>query len=87
MLQNSKVFLRVVHIYIIAMKKKYYVNTKEQVNGDHEVHEEGCIYMPGLENRRLLGEFSNCHDAVNEAKKFLSQVNGCIYCSTPCHTG
>ncbi len=44
------------------MKKSYYVNNNQQPNGDHEVHVEGCIYMPG--NRKYLGEFDNCKDAV-----------------------
>jgi hypothetical protein len=25
---------------------KYYVNKNKQSNGDHEVHKEGCNYMP-----------------------------------------
>lgn len=28
---------------------KYYVNQREQVNGDHEVHKLGCSYMPSEE--------------------------------------
>jgi hypothetical protein len=66
--------------------KKYYVNKNRQANGDHEVHEEGCRYMPGAENRIYLGEFSSCHGAVTEAKKHYTQVNGCRTCSNPCHT-
>jgi hypothetical protein len=64
----------------------YYVNKKSQSNGDHEVHVSGCIYLPSQENRRYLGEFSNCRDAVNEAKKTYKQSNGCYYCSAACHT-
>lgn len=67
--------------------KKYYVNDKAQSNGDHEVHDEYCRYLPAVQNRTYLGEFSNCHNAVREAKKHYSQVNGCYYCSRPCHTG
>jgi hypothetical protein len=63
---------------------RYYVNRNAQANGDHEVHREGCAYMPT--NRIDLGLFSNCHDAVREAKKHYSQVNGCAYCSPACHT-
>lgn len=66
------------------MKKKYYVNNNAQPNGDHEVHREGCTYMPS--NRKYLGEFSNCKDAVVEARKTHSNVNGCYYCSNECHT-
>lgn len=66
--------------------KKYYVNKKAQSNGDHEVHHEDCIFLPSLENRKYLGLFSSCDGAVKEAKKDYSKANGCIRCSTSCHT-
>ena len=65
----------------------YYVNKRAQSNGDHEVHEETCRYLPTIENRMYLGNFSNCRDAVSEAKKSYSRANGCLTCSTSCHTG
>ena len=65
---------------------KYYVNKNAQENGDHEVHKEGCDYMPEVENRKYLGEFTICHDAVEIAKTIYSQANGCKYCSEDCHT-
>lgn len=64
----------------------YYVNQNAQSNGDHEVHTTGCSFMPDFENRIYLGEFGSCHPAVSEAKKHYYQVNGCYYCSNPCHT-
>ena len=66
--------------------KKYYVNANAQSNGDHEVHDEDCRYLPLPQNRTGLGSFSNCSDAVKEAKKHHSQVNGCKTCSKECHT-
>jgi len=63
----------------------YYVNNNAQSNGDHEVHKEGCIYMPS--NKTYLGQFSSCHGAVVEAKKRYPQSNGCKTCSNDCHTG
>jgi len=66
--------------------KKYYVNKNAQANGDHEVHTTGCSFMPEPHNRIYLGEFASCGPAVKEAKKHYSQVNGCFYCSKPCHT-
>jgi hypothetical protein len=68
------------------MKKKYYVHKYKDPQGDHEVHIEGCSKMPLPENRMYLGEFSNCQDAVREAKKYYSPVDGCYYCCSPCHT-
>ena len=65
---------------------KYYVNDNAQYNGDHEVHKDGCSYMPFVSNKTYLGEFSNCQDAVKESKKKYSKSNGCYYCSNACHT-
>jgi len=64
----------------------YYVNKNAQDNGDHEVHTTGCSYMPNPANRIYLGDYTSCQPAVQEAKKHYSQVNGCYYCSNPCHT-
>lgn len=66
------------------MKKKYYVNKNAQANGDHEVHDENCTYLPY--NRKYLGEYDTCKDAVAEAKKEYKTANGCKYCSPLCHT-
>jgi hypothetical protein len=66
--------------------KKYYVNKQEQSNGDHEVHDENCSYLPAAANRIYLGEFYTCHGAVVEAKKHYFKANGCYYCSKDCHT-
>lgn len=65
---------------------KYYVNKNAQSNGDHEVHTPGCSFMPQPENRVYLGDHSGCHAAVREARKHYTQVNGCYYCATACHT-
>ena len=64
----------------------YYVNKNPQSNGDHEVHKENCTYLPSVENRQYLGVFATCHRAVQEAKKYFPQSNGCYYCSNECHT-
>lgn len=65
---------------------KYCVNKNAQNNGDHEVHKEGCDYLPKVENRIYLGDYNNCKDAVKEAKTHYAKVNGCYYCSNKCHT-
>ena len=64
----------------------YYVNKNAQSNGDHEVHTTGCSFMPLPDNRIYLGDFYSCTSAVLEAEKHYIQVNGCYYCSEPCHT-
>ena len=65
---------------------KYYVNKNAQANGDHEVHEQSCSFLPKPENRIYLGVFNNCKEAVKRAKMYYTQVNGCYYCSNDCHT-
>jgi hypothetical protein len=66
--------------------ESYYVNTQAQSNGDHEVHTSSCSFIPSLNNRKYLGVFSNCRDAVKEAKKSYPKSNGCYYCCNTCHT-
>lgn len=64
---------------------KYYVNTNAQANGDHEVHNEYCQYLPKIENRIYLGEYSSCRPAVDKAKEYYSKADGCKTCSPSCH--
>ncbi len=66
---------------------RYYVNMNAQSNGDHEVHATGCSWLPQVENRIYLGDFSSCVPAVMAARKHYVQVNGCAHCSLGCHTG
>ena len=65
---------------------RYYVNKNAQSNGDHEVHKSNCSWLPATENRIYLGDFSNCYEAVREARKHYSKVNGCYHCARECHT-
>jgi len=64
---------------------KYYVNKNAQPNGDHEVHETGCSWMPDEQNRTYLGDFASCTSAVAEAKKTYPTADGCAHCSPACH--
>ncbi|GGG14050.1 hypothetical protein GCM10011344_13370 [Dokdonia pacifica] len=65
---------------------KYYVNNNAQSNGDHEVHKDGCIYLPFVKSKKYLGDYLSCQSAVIEAKKTYSKSNGCYTCSNACHT-
>lgn len=65
---------------------RYYVNKNAQNNGDHEVHKDGCSYMPLPANRQHLGDYSSCRPAVVEARRYFPQSNGCAFCSPECHT-
>jgi hypothetical protein len=64
----------------------YYVNKNAQTTGEHEVHKSDCHHLPDSENKLYLGDFTNCKDAVNAAKKYYTEVDGCYYCSYDCHT-
>ena len=65
---------------------KYYVNTNTQDNGGHDVHEDGCEWLPAEENRKYLGEFDNCFEAVQEARAYYpATADGCEHCSPDCH--
>ncbi len=63
---------------------RYYVNNRAQNNGDHEVHTTGCNYMPS--DKIDLGDHDNCRSAVQRAKTYYNQSNGCYHCSNACHT-
>lgn len=69
------------------MANHFYVNKNAQSNGDHEVHQTGCTWLPLEQNRIYLGYFTTSQEAVREAKKHYSQVNGCYYCCPESHTG
>lgn len=65
----------------------YIVNKQAQPDtGDHEVHETSCSHLPLAHNQQHLGYFSNCYDAVREAKKYYQNADGCAHCSSACHT-
>jgi len=65
------------------------VNKNAQSNGDHEVHDlsAGCSYLPASTSRQALGNYATCRGAVQAAKSYYNQVNGCYYCARACHTG
>jgi len=65
--------------------ENFYVNKEAQPNGDHEVHSAKCLYLPELENRKYLGIFCTCTDAVAFAKETYPQANGCYYCCRAAH--
>jgi hypothetical protein len=66
--------------------KKYYVNKHAQSNGDHEVHNQTCPYLPLSQNRQELGTYASCEGAVRRAKETYAKADGCAYCSPACHT-
>lgn len=69
------------------MPARYVLNFREQLNGDNEIHKEGCTYFPVI-NFEELGEFNNCSAAVVSAKLRypFRKINGCFYCMNGCHS-
>lgn len=68
---------------------RYCVNKNAQATSrDHEVHNvsSGCNFMPAESNRIDLGPHDSCRGAVQAAKKYYNDVNGCFFCATDCHT-
>jgi hypothetical protein len=60
---------------------KYYVNNNVQNNGDHEVHHQYHKELTKIKNKKYLGDYDNCLDAVfGEIKNYEkdnSYRNGC----------
>lgn len=67
----------------------YCVNRNAQSNtGDHEVHDVASQHncLPDPANRLDLGWHSSCVGAVEAAKQYYSDSNGCKFCANECHT-
>jgi hypothetical protein len=65
---------------------RYYVDKNPSLMGDHEVHREGCLYLPLKEDRVDLGRWPSCTEAVNLAKQTYPEANGCFLCAKQCRT-
>jgi hypothetical protein len=69
----------------------YYINKNPQSvpeSGEHEVHKDSnCSKAPFPENRISLGDFSDCKDALTEARKRFPdwKIDGCEECNNECH--
>ena len=66
--------------------RAYWVDDAPQLNGNHEVHVESCVYLPNYDRRTSLGAHADCWEALAKAKAYFDRVNGCKRCSTGCHT-
>ena len=67
------------------MSMCFYVNSNAQPNGDNEVHRSDCSWLPSAENRVYLGCFSTSREAVNAAREYYRQVDGCCFCCPESH--
>lgn len=72
---------------------KYILNRNKQDSEsgkNYELHnEDDCSYLPDRENRIVIGNFNNCHDAKASAKtqhpSMSSDIDGCMHCCPACH--
>ena len=63
--------------------KHYYVNINALPNGIHEIHTEGCTYLPT--ERKYLGHYDTCEEGVKKANEAYEKTNGCSVCMPQCH--
>lgn len=54
----------------------YYVKT----TGIPEVHQEGCLWLPVIKQKTQLGIFTDCKEAIQNAKAIYNEVNPCSSC-------
>ncbi len=64
---------------------KYYVNKNAQSTGEHEVHKGTCSFLPPSYHCQYLGEFSSDYSALEVAKRYYTNVDGCAYCCPLIH--
>ena len=64
---------------------RFYVNKNAQANGQHEVHRSTCSWLPDVENCLYLGDFTSSAQAVREARKYYTNVDGCAFCCPESH--
>lgn len=68
----------------------FIINKNRQTTGEHEVHNASvpCTHMPDVENQVLVGNFIDCHGALNAARNANPSlsIDGCAYCCPACHT-
>ena len=63
----------------------YYVSQEPDEQGAYVIHRSTCGYAPSEDKRTFLGSYGDCHDAVEEAKKIYSEIEGCFYCCYAFH--
>lgn len=66
---------------------KYYIDTRADADGVHEIHREYCCFLPERGARRLPGVFFLNERVIEEARKFIGdgRFDGCIWCCSDIH--
>ena len=73
-------------LYYNIMPPIYYLSKRRQSTGEREMHTIRCHCLPQKENRIELGMFDFPEEALEEAKKHYSLVDGCYFCCRKVHT-
>ena len=71
------------------MLTHYYVNKNDEHNPghDHEVHTEEHALELGIKSKIDLGYFESCHVALEKARQYYSDADGCAICCPECNSG
>ena len=72
---------------MISFYYNYYVTKEMDTHGKHEVHREGCPYLPAPEACEHLGRLLSSFSAVAVARKLYDKINGCLHCTPECCLG
>jgi hypothetical protein len=62
------------------MVSRYYVAIRPQTNDHHNVHREGCPFLPEDEKRIFLGVFRSALDALHEGQRYYFKSHKCKFC-------
>lgn len=66
----------------------YFINMKEDSNGNHEIHKEGCRYLSMIKDKKCLGEHISDREALKWARLYyfyFKKIDGCAYCCLSIH--
>jgi len=63
------------------------VSKNAQPTGEHEIHnlDRGCIFLPSLKNQQMLGNCTDCLEAIKKAQEYFPKVGNCAYCTPEYH--
>ena len=65
----------------MSLMDLYFVNSEAHKTGKHLVHKVGCDYFPLIYN--YLGPFSSCQEALEKARRYYTEAEGCQTCCAP----
>ncbi|WP_157729928.1 hypothetical protein [Bacterioplanes sanyensis] len=67
--------------------KHYYVTDLPRADGYHVIHSDECSRLPLPNTRTYLGVYPFAVNALEQARRFRTAVNGCLHCTPGCYHG